>query len=473
MKKAIEAWVEAHEAQMMEDLAYLVAAPSVSDAKAGKPGAPFGSGCREALDRGLELARRMGYETKDLDGYCGIASVGPKHPSIGIAAHLDVVPVGDGWQTPPFELTQRGDFVIARGCQDNKNAAIMGLYAIKCLQELGVELPCGLQVLMGTSEEIGGMQDMRYFAAHGDVPELSLVADCGYPVCYGQKGHFNATLNAPVEHIRACEGGAAPNVIPGGAWLEVEGLDADRAQSALDGSADVWAEAVQGGTRICARGKSGHASTPAEGDNAVRKLIFALRDAALLGAQDQAAVNALARAMQDDYGTACNLNVSDEVFGELTMIASVFSVKDGCMTLSLDSRFPRAVKGAEVAARVSAFAEANGLTATDISTREAFYIDREDPLVRCLMDVYREETGDMREAFVMGGGTYSHVLPNAITFGPSLPEAGDCIRELLPEGHGGAHQPDEALHVPSFKRSMVIYIQALMRLAPLVAEKKA
>lgn len=34
-------------------------------------------------------------------------------------------------------------------------------------------------------------------------------------------------------------------------------------------------------------------------------------------------------------------------------------------------------------------------------------MDKNGPLIRALMDVYREETGDTREAFVMGGGTYA------------------------------------------------------------------
>lgn len=464
MKKAIEAWIEAHEAQMIEDLAYLVAVPSVSDETQAAPGAPFGPECRRALDRGLELARRMGFEAKDAQGYCGVASMGPAHPSIGIAAHLDVVPVSDGWETPPFELTQRGEYVVGRGCNDNKGAAIMALYAMKCLRELGVTLPCGLQLLMGTSEETG-MGDMRYYAAHGDLPDLTLVADCDYPVCYGQKGHFNATLNAPVEHIRAAAAGKAPNIVPGEAWIEVAGLSQD---AAID-APDVWTEAVEGGVRIHAKGKSAHAASPESGDNAVRRLLCALRDSALLGEKDHAAVAALAAAIADDFGTAFGANVSDDVFGGLTMVGSVLAVKGGCLTLSLDSRFPRAISGSELTQKVSAFAAAHAMRLTDIATREPFYIDQDDPLVQCMMEVYREETSDAREAFVMGGGTYSHVLPRAVTFGPSIPGAGDAFKELVPEGHGGAHQPDEALHVPSFKKSMAIYIQALIRLAPLVA----
>lgn len=471
MKENIAAWIDAHEEEMLSGLAYLIEVPSVSDGGAFAPGAPFGPECRRALDRGLALAEKLGFETQDVDGYCGVASMGRPQPAIGIAAHLDVVPAGEHWINPPFSMTRAGEYVIGRGSQDNKASAVLGLYAMKCLRDLNVELPCGVRLLMGTSEETG-MEDMRYFAQHGDVPELTLVADCDYPVCYGQKGHYNAWIGAKVKNIRACSGGQAPNLIPDHAWVEVAGLQEAAICEALRGIPDVWTEPCEGGLRVHAKGKSGHAAFPQGADNAVRRLLFALRDARALDAQDQEAVEALALLMEDDFGGACGLNVDDPVFGPLTLVGSMLKVEDGRMTLSLDSRFPRMLPGAQVDERIRAFASAHGLVLSEASSREAFYIDREDPLVRCMMDVYREETGDMREAFVMGGGTYSHVLPRAVTFGASIPGAGAGLASILPPGHGGAHQPDEALHVPSFKRSLAIYVRTLIRLAPLVAGMK-
>lgn len=471
MKEKIAAWIDAHEEEMLSCLAHLIEVPSVSDSAAFAPGAPFGPECRRALDRGLALAKKLGFETRDVDGYCGVASMGQPHPAIGIAAHLDVVPAGEHWINPPFSMTRAGEYVIGRGSQDNKASAVLGLYAMKCLRDLNVDLPCGVKLLMGTSEETG-MEDMRYFAQHGDAPELTLVADCDYPVCYGQKGHYNAWIGAKVKNIRACSGGQAPNLIPDHAWVEVLGLREEAILEAFCGTPDVWTEPCEGGVRVHAKGKSGHAAFPQGADNAVRRLLFALRDARVLGAQDQEAVEALALLMEDDFGGACGLNIDDPVFGPLTLVGSMLKAEDGRMTLSLDSRFPRMLSGAQVDERVRAFASAHDLAVSETSSREAFYIDREAPLVRCMMDVYREETGDMREAFVMGGGTYSHVLPRAVTFGASMPGAGAGLASILPPGHGGAHQPDEALHVPSFKRSLAIYVQALIRLAPLVAEKK-
>ena len=48
----------------------------------------------------------------------------PTEPStrrgLVLSGHMDVVPAGDGWTTPPFELHQRGEALYARGSADMK-----------------------------------------------------------------------------------------------------------------------------------------------------------------------------------------------------------------------------------------------------------------------------------------------------------------------------------------------------------------
>ena len=39
---------------------------------------------------------------------------------IGFWNHLDVVPVGEGWDFDPFGAELKGDLLIGRGSQDNK-----------------------------------------------------------------------------------------------------------------------------------------------------------------------------------------------------------------------------------------------------------------------------------------------------------------------------------------------------------------
>jgi succinyl-diaminopimelate desuccinylase len=51
----------------------------------------------------LELAERLGFQVKNVDGYAGHAEFGEGEETMGILGHLDVVPEGSGWTYPPYE----------------------------------------------------------------------------------------------------------------------------------------------------------------------------------------------------------------------------------------------------------------------------------------------------------------------------------------------------------------------------------
>ncbi len=88
---------------VVSDISALVAHPSVADATAAKPGAPFGDAVRDALDCGLAIAGRLGYETGDDEGYVGFADIPGERPGqLATIAHVDVVPAGPGWSTDPY-----------------------------------------------------------------------------------------------------------------------------------------------------------------------------------------------------------------------------------------------------------------------------------------------------------------------------------------------------------------------------------
>ena len=89
--------------EMLEKLGRLVQYNSVYSQS--RPGIPFGEGPAAALAEGLKIAGEMGFHTVNMDNYCGYAEMGQGQEIIGIAAHLDIVPAGEGWDTDPFTLT--------------------------------------------------------------------------------------------------------------------------------------------------------------------------------------------------------------------------------------------------------------------------------------------------------------------------------------------------------------------------------
>ena len=116
----------------------LVVIPSIE----GEPieGKPFGEAPAKALEEELGSQTSLALSTVNLDNYCGYAEMGEGEEIIGIAAHLDVVPEGDGWTYEPFALTRDGDYVYGRGTTDDKGPVVEGLYAMKMLRDSGVKL---------------------------------------------------------------------------------------------------------------------------------------------------------------------------------------------------------------------------------------------------------------------------------------------------------------------------------------------
>ena len=130
-----EAWIDAHKDEFISEIQGLVRIPSVSRADLAQPGAPFGPDCRKVLDYALERGRFYGFDTVDHDGYAGAVCLGgtDAENSIGMIAHLDVVPVGDGLIYPPFDAVYLPEYdaIVGRGTDDNKGPAVLGLFAMR------------------------------------------------------------------------------------------------------------------------------------------------------------------------------------------------------------------------------------------------------------------------------------------------------------------------------------------------------
>ena len=71
---------------------------------------PFGSENRKVLDATLKIMEREGFRTKNLDYYCGYGDIGQGDELVGIAGHLDIVPVGEGWNSNPLVLNENNGY---------------------------------------------------------------------------------------------------------------------------------------------------------------------------------------------------------------------------------------------------------------------------------------------------------------------------------------------------------------------------
>lgn len=467
-------WLNDHKEEMITELQGMVRIPSVSRADLAEEGAPFGPDCRRMLDYALERGRAYGFETADHDGYAGSVYMGDMDNSLGIIAHMDVVPVGDGWIYPPFEGTYvpEVDAMIGRGVDDNKGPGVAGLFAMRMLRDFGWPLKHGIRLICGCSEETG-MQDMKVMGEKGySFPKLSLIPDGAFPVNYGQKGSIGGELAIPCSgNVLSFAAGSVRNVVPDHAVCVLSAEEA-AVRQALDALEPEVTEAITvsaspEGTVVEAVGRAAHAAGPGAGISAIFLLSRAL---SLSGIPEGPAAYALKMVWEltkDPYGISEGVDCRDDISGELTLVYGVAGMRDNMLTLSIDSRCPILVNVEEVAGKLRTYWAESGFTVNRLSTEKPFYIPKDDPKVTALMSLYKEVTGRDDQPYTMGGGTYSRVVPNAVTFGAGLP-GGRSLGDFLPAGHGGAHGKDEVVCMDKLHTCAKIYAAALAMLDEIV-----
>jgi len=140
MEQILNTLVEQYKDEMFEQIAEFVRLETVNDQATATEGVPYGMANREALDKFMDLGERLGFEVKDYDGYAATLTWGKEGKEIGVLAHLDIVPAGDGWNTDPFEPTIIDGKMFGRGTMDDKGPTVAALYSLLALKESSVKL---------------------------------------------------------------------------------------------------------------------------------------------------------------------------------------------------------------------------------------------------------------------------------------------------------------------------------------------
>ena len=227
------------------------------------------AGLAEMLDSALASCRERGFETRSYDGYIGEAWMGEgsDEDALVILAHLDVVPVGDGWTRDPFGGEIEGRLMYGRGTSDDKGPLAAALYAMHAVKEAGVPLKRKVKLIMGCDEE-SGMEDIAYYQKVATMPRSGFSPDASYPVINIEKGGCHYRLTGPLSEeglqILSFNVGERFNVIPGSASALVAGDE--HLIPSRGGQPCPWLAGFRqsGGNavRITATGINGHAAYP-------------------------------------------------------------------------------------------------------------------------------------------------------------------------------------------------------------------
>ncbi len=461
----VDAYVDEVFDDVVADIERIVAVPSVADASKGEPGAPFGRDVRAALDCALDVARRLGYETGDDEGYVGWADIaGRDDRQLATIAHVDVVPAGPGWTGDPFQVRRREGYLIGRGVMDDKGPAILSLYAGAFLMRSGEVPRHPFRALIGCDEEVG-MTDVHHYLASHEPPAFLFTPDATFPVCNAEKGCYGVTIRSGrIAGARICSwsGAEVTNAIPGESVLELA-ADISDVPAPAAGSADAECisieEAAPGRVRLTARGIGGHASMPEGTLNAIGILVrYLAANPGLVSEDERRFIDLLGRVHADTDGAALGIASENDVFGALTVNGGTIRVADGAIEQTLDVRYPSSTTADAMTATLRELAAAHGASVEVTRVKEPFWVDASHPAVETLLDVYREVTGEQAEPFSMGGGTYARNFPCAVSFGPEPSDPDD------PDWIGPMHGADEGASLAQLRLALKIYILAIMRL---------
>lgn len=186
---------------LFDGLRRMVAIPSIRGKE--EPDAPFGRGPKQALEEVLKIATELGFHTKNIDDKIGYAEYGENRADgayYGIFGHVDVMPLGEGWNSPPLSLTLREGKLFGRGTLDNKGPILSNLYALYVLKENGVTFDRPVRIVFGTNEETG-FGCVKHYLTKEIPPTFGWTPDCKWPVVYGERGRLKVRVSVPESRV--------------------------------------------------------------------------------------------------------------------------------------------------------------------------------------------------------------------------------------------------------------------------------
>ncbi len=443
----------------VRDLDALVAIQSVADRENGAPGAPYGAHCAEALDFVLGRAAELGFAVKNVGGYAGHAEYGQGEDYCAVVTHLDVVPAGLHWVSPPFTLTERGGALYGRGTADDKGAALASLYCLQALKDSGFTGKRRMRLIFGCGEECG-MDDLAHYFQREPLPTFAFTPDSDYPICNREKGILQCKCGGPTEESCAVTSfcaGAAVNAVPDYAQAHVSCTpeEAEKLRGAAARS-DVRCDMKTSDEGLCLTvyGRGSHAMCPEEGVNAASHLIQLLHG--VLGERAGKTLCMLhALIGLETTGASMGIACEDEPSGALTLSLGTVTVSRRYAGFSLDIRYPVTADGEVIQSKLCAHAAAWGKDLSIIHHLPPVYLPADHPLIGLLGGAYLSVTGEPAVPYATGGGTYARALAGrGVAFGPFFPHQPDAAM----------HKPDEHIDIEAFKAHMKICLEAMKRM---------
>lgn len=448
MNEKIHKYIQSKREEIVNELCSLVRIASVT-------GTPE---CDEVLLYIKKLYEQNGFETELFDTYL-LAKDKRGKKSLGLFAHADVVEANGEWIEceSPFEPQVKNGIIYGRGTSDDKSAVVISLYAMKLIRELGIDFSSSIVSFTGACEEVT-MQDARDYVKAHTPPDFSLVLDAGFPIYLGDKGMLwlDCTLTNELEELLDLRGGSATNITLGRASARVRYSEGLYEELLTYGELDVC---VQGDEILMsAQGESTHGATPQGSKNAGAIILGALLSAPSFSKRDKSSLEPVYKLLSTYDGDTLGIKASDAVFGDTTATNGIVRMENGRLSFTLDIRYGSSYSLAELIKRVDTALSSN-ISYEIKKKNNANAINPDNKYALACMSAYAEHTGNYSaRPRINAGGTYSKLLPSSC-------ETGTVTKweaTHLPNGHGGAHQPDECISIDGLLEALEIVVKMLI-----------
>ncbi|MFV8827639.1 dipeptidase PepV [Alkalihalobacterium sp. APHAB7] len=461
--------VEKRKHELINETRKLLQIPSVLDESSAGVGQPFGTGINDALNFLLKIGKECNFHVKNLDGYAGYIEFGQGEESVGILCHIDVVPEGEGWTSPPYAAEIVDGKIIARGAIDDKGPTMAAFYAMKIVKELGVPLSKRVRMIIGTDEE-STWQCVDHYFKHEEMPTVGFAPDADFPIIYAEKGICdiqlkttkNGTDDQSLPLLVSFQSGRRMNMVPDQATATIQVKQEDLLRIKTDFNIFLKENNLEGHITeqneeliLHIKGKSAHGMEPKLGVNAGLYLAEFLNGILTGGVGKQFTQFTAEYLHNESRGNQLGVAFTDDVTGDLTVNCGLLVYKrDSGGSLGLNIRYPVTNDGEKMINNLRSLAEKKKFSITVLDHSPPHHVDSGHSLIQVLSRVYEEQTGEKAELLSIGGGTYARSLESGVAFGPLFPGREDV-----------AHQKDEYIMVDDLLKATAIYAQAIFELA--------
>lgn len=465
-----EEYIEKSKNEIIKETCNLINIPSISE-ETNNPDMPFGKSAKEALEYALSLGEKLGFRTKNLDGYCGYIEFGEGEKLIGIIGHLDVVPSGDGWDTPPFEATIKNNKIFGRGAIDDKGPVVASLYAMKAVKDTQ-KLNCRVRLILGINEE-KAWKCIKHYKKVEELPTISFSPDADFPCIYAEKGistiyikdDYNKYSNFPIKISNINCNNNAINVVPKKCDITI---DIDNSQINISDVIDFIEEKVKelkfdinysinnNSITLHSTGIQAHSAHPELGKNAISPALILLNKIFTHFDYNIKLFEFFEKCIGTEFnGKSLGINFEDES-GKLTLNVGNFKFYENYLQIGINLRIPINTTIDAVANLIDLECKNYSLDTYIAGKQNPLYVPKDNHLVKTLCDIFNKMTGSNAEPIAIGGGTYARAFENCVSFGSNFPGDTDMC-----------HQANEFIDIDKLILSCKIYAKAIYELSKL------